>query len=611
MNIFSKIKNRIIAAAADLQTRLRNDRLKRADILLAHRLVARRRPPTLRQWHLVGRVLAPGERRVVRIAGCAILVGLLLIVGRWAMMHAVLVPTGGGEYREGIVGAPRAVNPILVGGNDVDQDIVRLVFSGLYRRNADAQLTLDLARSVDISADGKTYVFTLRPDAKFHDGAPVTADDVVFTINAIQNPAWKSPLAKGLQGMPVVARDPHTVVISASQPSAYLPSLLTFGILPKHIWKNVDPNSPSVNSYNLKPIGSGPFKFENFSRDGNGNIISYTLRSVSGSGAMLDRITFKFYNDYSSASDALAGNSVDGLNFVPPAERDAIKTIPGVVMHASALAQYTALFLNPAHDPALEDVNVRQALALAIDRNRIVKDALNGLGETRDAPIAGNDDGITRYGYDPQAAAALLDKAGYTVDPTTKIRTITKTTAPKSKKEKPVTVTTELSVTITTVDTDENKRSAAIIKENWAALGIRSDIITAPAASINTSVIHPREYDALLFGEVLAPDADPYPFWHSSQTASGLNLAMYANRRVDELLEKARIAASKAERDELLNEFQKIVTAEAPAIFLYQPDYLYPQSSKIRGYDVRTITAPSDRFANVTEWYRKLWVAFK
>jgi peptide/nickel transport system substrate-binding protein len=86
---------------------------------------------------------------------------------------------------------------------------------------------------------------------------------------------------------------------------------------------------------------------------------------------------------------------------------------------------------------------------------------------------------------------------------------------------------------------------------------------------------------------------------------------MYANRRVDELLEKARIAASKAERDELLNEFQKIVTAEAPAIFLYQPDYLYPQSSKIRGYDVRTITAPSDRFANVTEWYRKLWVAFK
>jgi len=193
----------------------------------------------------------------------------------------------------------------------------------------------------------------------------------------------------------------------------------------------------------------------------------------------------------------------------------------------------------------------------------------------------------------------------------TKIMTKTETTAPKSKKEKPVTTTTELSVTITTVDTDENKRAAEIIKENWATLGINSDIITAPATSINASVIKPREYDAFLFGEVLAPDADPYPFWHSSQMTSGLNLAMYSNRRVDELLEKARLAASATERDQYLNEFQTIVTAEVPAIFLYQPDYLYPQSSKIKGFNVHTITTPSDRFANVTEWYRKLWVAFK
>jgi peptide/nickel transport system substrate-binding protein len=611
VSFFSKIKQRLAALGSALKTRLHNDRLSRADILLAHRLVARRRLPSLRQWRLAGRVLTATEQRAIHIAIYAVLAGVLLIFGRWVMIHATLVPASGGEYREGIVGAPRAVNPILATGNDVDQDIVRLVFSGLYRRNADAQLTLDLARSVDVSVDDKTYTFTLRPDAKFHDGEPVTANDVVFTINAILNPAWKSPLATGLQGITATARDQQTVVISANQPSAYLPSLLTFGILPEHIWKNVDPNSPVVSSYNLKPIGSGPFKFENFSRDGSGNITSYTLHSVSGSGAMLDRITFKFYDDYNSALDALAGNSVDGLNFVPPTERDSIKTIPGVVIHASALTQYTALFLNPVHDAALADVNIRQALALAIDRNRIVKDALNGLGEIRDAPIVGNDAGITRYGYDPSAAVALLEKAGYALDPVTKIMTKTETTAPKSKKEKPVTTTTELSVTITTVDTDENKRAAEIIKENWATLGINSDIITAPATSINASVIKPREYDAFLFGEVLAPDADPYPFWHSSQMTSGLNLAMYSNRRVDELLEKARLAASATERDQYLNEFQTIVTAEVPAIFLYQPDYLYPQSSKIKGFNVHTITTPSDRFANVTEWYRKLWVAFK
>ncbi len=611
MSFFPKVKQRLAAQASALKTRLHNDREKRADILLAHRVAARRRPPTLRQWRLVGRVLTPGERRALRCAGYGIFLGLLFIAGRWTIRHAILVPATGGEYREGIVGTPRAINPILAGGNDVDQDIARLAFSGLYRRDADGKLVLDLAEAVDISADGKTYSFTLKPDVKFSDNWSVNADDVVFTFNAIQNPAWKSPLAKGLQAVTAVARDPQTVVLSSTQPNAYLPSLLTFGILPKHIWANVDPNSPAVASWNLKPIGSGPYKFEKFSRDTNGNITSYTLHSAVRNNAMLDRITFKFYDDYGAASDALAGNAVDGLNFVPPSERDAIRTVPGIVMHAAPISQYTAIFFNPQKNSAFADVRVRQALALAIDRQRLIKDALGGLGEIRDTPLEDNADGVTKYSYDPAAAAALLEKAGYALDPVSKTRIMTKTTSPKSKKEQPVTTTSELSATITTISTDENRRAAEIIKANWEALGVKTDIITAAASSINTSVIKPREYDALLFGEVLPSEADPYPFWHSSQTANGLNLAMYANRRVDELLEKARVAPSAAERDLDLNGFQKLITADEPAVFLYQPDYLYPQSSKIKGFDVRSITAPADRFANVTAWYRKLWVAFK
>jgi peptide/nickel transport system substrate-binding protein len=611
MSFFPKIKQRISAQASALKTHLRNDRVKRADILLAHRVAARRRPPTLRQWHLVGRVLAPGERRAIRLAGYGILTGLLLIAARWTIMHAILAPAAGGEYREGIVGTPHAVNPILAGGNDVDQDIARLVYGGLYRRDADGKLVLDTAGTVDISADGKNYTFSIKPDAKFHDGWAVTADDVVFTINSIENPIWKSPLAKGMLGVTAVASDARTVTLSLTQPNAYLPSLLTFGILPKHVWANVDPNSPTVASWNLKPIGSGPYKFEKFSRDGNGNITSYTLHSVAGSGAMLDRITFKFYDDYGAAADALAGNAVDGLNFVPPTEHENIKTIPDIVIHAPSLAQYTALFFNPQKDPALQDPGVRQALSFAIDRERIMKDALGGLGALRNAPFEDNADGITKYGYDPAAAAALFAKAGYALDPITKTLSKTTVTPAKSKKESPVTAVAELSVTITTTNASENRRAAEIIKENWTALGVKTDIITAAAASMNVSVIKPREYDALLFGEVLASGADPYPFWDSSQIANGLNLAMYSNRRVDELLEKARVAPTDAERDSDLNEFQKILTAEEPAVFLYQPDYLYPQSPKIKGFDVRTIASPPDRFANVTAWYRKLKLAFK
>ncbi len=614
MGFFSKIKERINAALAEFKMRRKIDRIDRSDVLLTHRIVSRRLPK-IRQWRLVGRVLKPSEIYHLRLAGYLILLGLSLIGGRWLLGHAVLVPSSGGEYREGIVGEPKTINPILVGGNDVDNDLCRLMFSGLYKRDADAKLVLDLAEKVDISSDGKTYTFTLKPGATFHDGQPVTADDVVYTLSAILDPSWKSPLAKYMGGMTAASLNARTVAVSTEKPSSYLPSLLTFGILPKHLWAAVAANARLSSDLNLKPIGSGPFKFEKLSRDSSGSILSYTMQSVRGSGSMLDRITFKFFDDRDTAADKLTGNSVDGLNFTPPEKAESIQSIPGTVIHAPALAQYTALFLNQKHNPALADQNVRAALAFAINRDALVTDALGGLGKVRDMPIpetaAGSTNAITRYKFDPAQAAALLDKAGYLINTTTKIRTKTQTTAAKSKKEQPVTTLSELAISITTIDTATNRRAAEMIKKNWEDLGVKTEIITAAPENIQRSVVRPREYDALLFGEVLGPDTDPFPYWHSSQAADGLNLSGYSNRRVDELLEKAETAVSTSARAPFLEEFQKIVTAELPAIFLYQPDYLYPQSSKIKNFNVRLMTNPSDRFTNVTNWYRKLWVAFK
>lgn len=613
MSFFLKIKKRIAIAIAGFKTWRENDRIDRADVLLAHRIVARRRLPSPRQWHLVGRVLKPGETRILRVSGYILIIGVLFLISRWAITHAVFIPAPGGEYREGIVGSPRSINPIIAGGSDVDQDIVRLVFSGLYRRNADAELELDLAQKVEISSNGEIHTFTLKPDAVFHDGKPVTAADVVFTINSILDPNWKSPLAKNLHDVSAVATDDRTVVITAKK-QAYLTSLLTFGILPKHIWENVKPNTLAAVEINLKPIGSGPFKFEKFSRDAQGQILSYTLQSTKNSGAMLDNVTFKFYDDYDTAVDKLTTNAVDGLNFVPPAKRDSIRSVPGVSIRTPALSQYTALFLNAKKNPALADINIRKALALAIDRDKIVTDALGGLGKLRDTPLKltadETNEKITRYTYDPKKAAELLDKAGYPLSSESQIRTKTVVTPPKTKKDQAVTIVNELTVTIATIDTTTNHRVAEIIKENWAALGIKTDIVTASADSIQKSIIKPREYDALLFGEVLGPDANPYPFWHSSQSAEGLNLTHYSNRRADELLEKSQAAVNTYERDTMLSEFQQIVTDEVPAIFLYEPDYLYPQSSKIKNFNVQLMTTPADRFSNIKDWYRKLKLSF-
>jgi peptide/nickel transport system substrate-binding protein len=615
MRIFFEIKRRLAAILADWRIRQRIDSIDRSDVLLAHRVVARRKLPGARQWRLVGRVLAPGERRFLRWAIASLFIGAILIVASWAVTHSAFVPASGGEYREGVVGSPHAPNPILAGNNDIDQDIVHLVYSGLYRRDGDGRLALDLAQSADVSADGKTYTFTLRNGAMFHDGAPVTADDVVFTVQAIQNPAWKSPLAPSLKGVIAKAADSRTVMFSVNLPSSYLPSFLTFGILPKRIWADVDPASRAVTDFNLKPIGSGPFRFEKFTHDQQGNILTYTLRRAKDSPAQLERITFKFFDDYDTAVDKLTSNSVDGLNFVPPGKLASVKTIPGIAVHVPNLEQYTAVFLNPRSDSSLADAAVRQALSYAIDRQKIVDSALGGLGLLRDQPLpdeaTGGATSAIRYTYDPTKAGALLDQAGYVLPPDTHTRAKTVTTPAKTKKEQPTAVSTELNLTLATIDTDENRRAAEIIKEGWDAIGVKTEIVLADAQDIQKSIIRPRAYDALLFGEILGPDSDPYPFWHSSQIDGGLNLSAYSNRRVDELLEKARLAPSVAERQPLLAEFEEILTKDEPAIFLYEPDYLYPQSDKLHGFAVSSVAAPADRFANVTDWYRKFKLTFK
>lgn len=622
MSFFSKIKaffsslnGRLVDFNQRRKIQNKIDRLDRSDVLLTHRLVARRRFPTAGQWRLLGRVLKTQERRRINWSIAAIFIGLLLLTGRWLGAHAVLVPADGGEYREGMVGSPHAINPILAGGNEVDQSIVKLVFNGLYKRDENGKLAFDLVQDATLSADGKTETLTLKNGVTFHDNQPVTADDVVFTLNAILNPAWKSPLAKNLSGLSASAIDSRTVSISSAVPIPYIASLLTFGILPKHIWEKIDPTSRTADNYNLRPVGSGAFKFEKFTVDRSGSILSYTLHSSSASSAKLERITFKFYNDYDSAVDKLESNAIDGLNFVPPGKRDQVQAIPGTSIHTPTLSQYTAIFLNPKHASALKDADVRAALAYAIDRDKIIAEALHNQATKRDAPIAEGDAGysdkITRYGFDPAKSAEILDKAGYKMDDVSKTRVKTTTTQPKTKKEKAVTTSTELKLELTTIDTEENRAAAEIVKEGWEAIGVPTDVITVAASDLQKSVIRPREYDALLLGEVLPPDSDPYPYWSSSQIADGLNLSAYSNRRVDELLEKARLAVSEVARNQLLSEFEQIITADVPAIFLYQPDYLYPQASEIKNFDVKRMTSPADRFANASSWYRKLWVTFK
>jgi peptide/nickel transport system substrate-binding protein len=611
MNFIKKIMTAVGARFNKIADTLKSRRREQSDLMIAYNVVTKRKFPSVSQWRHLAKVTTPREKKIIRLGFFALALGLVLIIGSWAMRHAVLVPAAGGEYREGIVGRPHAINPILSSGNDVDEDIISLVYSGLFRYDESGRLVPDLASAVSVSPDGKNYTITVR-GARFHDGVALTAADVAYTFQTIANPAWKSPIAANFSGVSVSAPDPNTAVFTLKDPNSYFLSLLTVGIIPKHIWEKTDPASVAGSDFNLKPVGSGPYRFLNFTRNSDGDILSYTLRAAGGSNSKIDKITFKFFDDYETAVEKLSSNAVDGLNFVPIRLYSAVAKLPNVNTHKINLAEDTAIFFNAKTQPIFSDPDVRHALALAVDRKRIVSEAMNGAAVLSNAPLNGKDYSInvSVYNYDPAGAEALLNKAGFVLADNASVRVKTEAVKTTAKKQPPP-ATTELDLTLTAINSEEGQKTANIIKKGWEAVGAKVNIVFISAADAQKTTIKDGDYQALVFGEILGEDGDPFPYWHSSQIASGFNLSKYSNRRVDELLEKARVTTDPAAKIALLVEFQKIITADSAAIFLYSPEYLYPQSSNVKNFAVTSIASPSDRFADITDWYIKKTVGLK
>ncbi|MFA6603916.1 MAG: peptide ABC transporter substrate-binding protein [Patescibacteria group bacterium] len=571
-----------------------------------------RRIPSLGQLKHLGRYLDPVERRLLKIFGAAIVIALVAAGTKYYSDHVTRAPAQGGEYTEAAVGGPRFVNPILAGTNDADGDLIKLIFSGLMRTNTKGELVPDLAESYAISEDGKTYTFKLRAGIRWHDGADFSARDIVATYEHVKDPGWDSPYQGQFKNVAVEAPDDQTVVFKLSEPFAPFLGILTLGILPDHLWQEIKPANASRADLNIKPVGTGPFKFNIFIKDKKGAIRSYTLSrndDYYGEKALLDTLIFKYYPDFASAVEALTGKHVDGISFLPHDALAEVKKFRPVRIYDLRLPQYTAVFFNQAKNAQLGSKAVRQALALAIDRDRIVKEVLGDSGAPIYGPIppgfVGFHPEVKRYSLDATKAAALLDQEGWKIG-----EGGLRQKESKDAKTKAVTKT-ELAITLTTVDSKDSIAVAQIIQQNWASVGVKAELEITPASKIARDKIKTREYEALLYGEIIGPDPDPYPFWHSSQNAApGLNLAVFSNRRADELLEKSRLTTKEEERATYYKEFQDILAEEVPAIFLYSPTYTYAVSSKIKGIDNGTIFIPADRFSNVINWYintRRVW----
>lgn len=512
------------------------------------------------------------------------------------------IPSQGGQLSEGVIGTPRFVNPLLA-QSDTERDITSLVYAGLMKYE-NGNLVGDLAENYTVSEDGLTYTFNIRSNARFHDGEPVTADDVEFTVLKAQDATLKSPKRADWTDITIKKTGQEQIQFILKQPYAAFIENTTLGILPVHIWKNVDSTQFQFSQYNTQPIGAGQYKIASLERDSGGLPRAYVLEASSryqGGTPYISKLIVRFFSNEKDLISAYYEGLVESVSSISPKEARRLATsTPDINILRSPLPHVIGVFFNQNQAVVLSHKEVRQALDAAIPRERIVKEVLAGYGVPITSPLpisvvgkVGSDTPAPNEDDQIAAARAILEKAGWKPNETGIME------RKNAKKE-----TETLTFSITTANSSDLKDAAEIIKNTWRKIGADVTVRIFENGDLSQNVIRPRKYDALLFGEVVGRDLDLFAFWHSSQRNSpGLNIAMYVNSTADKLLEDARATSDKEAQLDKYQYFEQIVSDDVPAAFVYSPDFIYIVPKKVQGINLKNMTTPADRWNGMHTWY--------
>lgn len=519
---------------------------------------------------------------------------------------SVEVPSYGGELSEGIIGTPRFINPVLA-ISEADHDLTSLVYAGLMKKTTNGDIVPELAESYEISGDGLSYTFVLKNNLSFQDGKPLTADDILFTINLIKDPLVKSPRRVSWEGVSVQKIDETSVKFTLKQ--KYFPFLesTTIGILPKHIWKDLTPEQFGFSDFNTNAVGAGPYEIKTVTKNSSGIPNYYGLsvfKDYSLGRPFIDNITIHFYPNQGDLITAFDNGLVQNVSSVDAKNTSALKE-SGYKVLRTPLPRIFAVFFNQNQNQIFTDKSVRKALSVAVDKDRITKEVLFGYGTAIETPIPGiavpaKAGGVlNRY----EKAKQILLSAGWAFNEKEGVM------EKKNKK-----IVTQLKFSLSTGDVPELKDTAKLLKEDWEKIGVKVDLKIFEIGDLNQSIIRPRKYDAIFFGEIIGFNGDPFSFWHSSQRNDpGLNIALYTNNKADKILESLRGTLDKKDRESYYLEFEKEVEKDVPAVFVYSPDFTYLVNENLNGISLGNITIPSDRFAGIKDWYLKtdkVWKPF-
>ncbi len=511
-------------------------------------------------------------------------------------------PVAGGAYTEALIGEFSRLNPVLDFYNSVDRDVDRLLFSSLIRFDATGLAQADLAESWGISRDGTVYNVSLNPDAVWHDGEPVTAADVVFTVDLLRSPELPIPedLLRMWEDIEVEALDDHLVQFRLPEPFSPFLDYLTFGILPAHLLDTLTPDELIDAPFNLAPVGSGPYRFQQMlvEDDQIAGVSLIAFEDHHGGRPFIDELNFRYYADDVAALEAYQAEEVQGIGQITPEAFGGTSPDADLNLYTGRLPRLSIIFLNLDNPdvPFFQEVDIRRALLMGINRQRLIDRVLTGQAAIADGPILPNTwahyDGIERIPFNAEEALKLIKESGYTI--------------PAAGGDARVNEDgVRLEFTLAHPDTAEHTAIAEMIQQMWMELGIEVDLTAVPYEELIEGYLDTRLYDAALVDISLSrtPDPDPYPFWHQTQATGGQNYAMWNDRQASEYLEQARIIVDPVERARLYRNFQVRFVNELPALPLYHPMYTYAVNEQVQGVRMGPLFDTSDRFATLQSWY--------
>ena len=503
------------------------------------------------------------------------------------------VPANGGSYSEGVLGPLESLNPIFA-RSSAERSAARLLFAGLYTYDDTGHIKGDLARSVVISDDQTEYTVSLQPSLKWSDGAPLTAKDIVFTVNLLKNPAVHAELS-GWAAIKAELVDATTVKFML--PGAYAPFMhaLTFPVLPEHVLADVEPASLHEHDFSQHPVTSGPFALrllQSAASDGSKKVVHMVANPRYHRGTpKLERFQLYAYNTRDEIEQAL---SISEIMATPElrfdARSDKIKTMYASESHAINNGMYA--ILNTSSN-LLREKDIRQALSLSVDRDKLIQ-SLPQSATSLDGPVLDihTSDLPQAPKQDIKKAQELLDQAGWRVNGTTRAKD-----------------GVDLSLRMVALQGAGSTQTATELAKLWQdALNIKVDVQMVdpldPNQSVLQTVLQPRNFDILIYELVLGGDPDSYAYWHSSQaTPEGLNFSNYSSVVVDDALAGARARTDTKYRDERYRVFARRWLTDIPAVALYQPKIDYIHSRNARTVDEQSVlVSAEDRYYNVIYW---------